>query len=63
MAANQTFDKITLDLDVKHGAWNANGSNENHAIFWLNRGDKWAQNVYGYVNVFGPTSKNESSRK
>jgi hypothetical protein len=56
MSAGLHFRKIVLDVDVTHKGWHArNDKKTNHAIFWLNRGDKWRSNVFGYVNVFGPT--------
>jgi hypothetical protein len=50
---NPVFSKIILDMDFRHGGWHAR-SDENHAIFWLNRGTKWRNNLFGYFNTFGP---------
>ena len=50
---NPTFSRIILDMDFVHGGWHAR-SNDNHGIFWLNRGSKWKNNLFGYLNVFGP---------
>ncbi|MHC4994834.1 MAG: hypothetical protein ACYTGQ_07225, partial [Planctomycetota bacterium] len=49
------FDRLTVSLTVTVGPWNASEGKTNHAVFWLNRGERWSENVLGYVNVFGPT--------
>jgi hypothetical protein len=55
MSAGMRFDRVIVELSVKHGGWNASSEKKtNHAIFWLNRGSRWRGNVLGYVNVFGP---------
>ena len=56
---NPTFSKIFLEMDFKHGGWNPFAVpqvSDNHAIFWLHRGSRWRENVFGYVNAFGPES-------
>lgn len=50
---NPRFSRIILDMDFVHGGWHPR-SDENHGIFWLNRGLKWRNNLFGYLNVFGP---------
>lgn len=50
---NPTFSRILLEMDFTHGGW-APDSSDNHGIFWLNRGDRWRSNLFGYFNVFGP---------
>jgi hypothetical protein len=47
------YKKLTVDVDFTPSDW-ANPSNGNHNIFWLHRYTKWAGNVFGYVNLFGP---------
>ena len=53
MPGNPSFSRIVLDMDFTHGGWNV-PSSDNHGIFWLNRGDRWRSNLFGYVNCFGP---------
>jgi hypothetical protein len=55
MPGNPVFTKIVLDLDFFHGGWHANSSS-NHSIFWLNRADRWRNNLFGYLNTFGPNT-------
>jgi len=47
------YSRITVDVDVTPADW-SNPSDGNHNVFWLHRATKWAGNVFGYVNVFGP---------
>jgi len=53
MPGNPTFSRIILDMDFVRGPWNQ-PTNENHSIFWLNRGTRWRSNLFGYFNAFGP---------
>jgi hypothetical protein len=53
MVAGQIFTRLTVDVDFTPDDW-ARPADGNHAVFWLNRGERWAGNVFGYVNVFGP---------
>ena len=57
MPGNPRYSRILLDMDFTHGGWN-NPSSFNHNIFWLNRGNIWRSNNFGYVNAFGP-NRNE----
>ena len=57
MPGNPEFKKIVLDMDFFHGGWHPI-SNDNHAIFWLNRGTRWRNNLFGYFNAFGPNANN-----
>lgn len=58
---DETYSRVTVDLDVFHGGWHRQ-SNHNHSLFWLHRGaygghccwPKWAGNILGYANAFGP---------
>ncbi len=47
------YARITVDLDVTPGNW-ARPADGNHNVFWLHRSTRWAGNVFGYVNIFGP---------
>lgn len=49
----QVYTRIEVDVDFTPDDW-ANPADGNHAVFWLNRTERWASNVFGYVNVFGP---------
>lgn len=51
--AGQLFTRLVVDVEFVPGDW-GEPANGNHAILWLNRTDRWAGNVFGYVNVFGP---------
>ena len=53
MPGNPSFSKVVVEMDFTHGGWNV-PTNFNHAIFWLNRGNRWRSNNFGYVNTFGP---------
>ncbi len=53
MQGGQQYSKIILDMDFTHGGWNSDSSG-NHSVFWLNRGDRWRGNVFGYVTAWGP---------
>lgn len=54
---NQTFSRVTVDVDVFMGGWSYEPS-KNHNLFWLHRGaccwPQWASNMFGLVNMFGP---------
>lgn len=50
---NPRFKRILLEMDFTHGGWGTPSSN-NHGIVWLNRGDRWRSNLFGYINAFGP---------
>lgn len=50
---NPTFSRIVLEMDFTHGGW-APDPTDNHGIFWINRGDRWRSNNFGYFNAFGP---------
>lgn len=53
MAAGQVFTRLTVDVDFTPDDW-GNPSDGNHSVFWFHRAQRWAGNVFGYVNVFGP---------
>ena len=53
MIPGQIFTRLTVDVDFTPDDW-GRPTDGNHAVFWLNRGERWAGNVFGYVNVFGP---------
>lgn len=56
MSAAGRFRRIVVEVDVTPGGWRARSEKKtNHAVLWLNRGSKWRGNVFGYVNLFGPT--------
>ena len=55
MPGNPVFSKIILDMEFFHGGWHPR-SGDNHGIFWLNRGDRWRNNLFGYFNTFGPNT-------
>lgn len=57
MPGNPRFSRIVLDMDFTHGGWNV-PSSDNHGIVWLNRGNVWRSNLFGYINAFGP-NRNE----
>jgi len=52
---NPVYSRIILDMDLRHGGWHPR-SGDLHSIFWLNRGGAWRNNVFGYMNAFGPNS-------
>lgn len=45
--------KITVELDVSPGPWNATKPDGNHNLLWLHRG-KYRSNTVANVNTFGP---------
>jgi hypothetical protein len=57
VTAGQEFTRICIALDVTIGSWYLNDEGKidgNHSIFWLHRDKRWAGNLLGYVNIFGP---------
>jgi hypothetical protein len=57
MPAHTTFHRVRVTVDYTHGSW-GNPPNSQHSLLWLHRGvwpsARWASNVHGYVNVWGP---------
>lgn len=51
--AGQLYTRLVVDVEFVPGDWSQRPDG-NHSIFWLNRTERWAGNVFGYVNVFGP---------
>jgi hypothetical protein len=56
---NTDFGKVVVEVDFTVGKWDSKEPNKAHSIFWLHRGGtwpKWANNMIGYGNAFGPGS-------
>ena len=55
---DRTFSNVTVDLDVFIAGWYNKDPSGLHSLFWLHRGaccwPKWARNITGFANVFGP---------
>ena len=54
LGPRQRFELLILEMDVTLGNWDTNSPEGNHAFFWLHRDERWRNNVYGYLNAFGP---------
>ncbi len=49
----ESYSRAIITMEFTMGPWNR-PSSWNHGLLWFQRTSKWAGNLFGYLNTFGP---------